>query len=474
MLSFFSPSCPLNTWEKTWTETRMRWLADRLGIARLRSAEVVLPTPQFFPDPYAGSEADMRRLMARVAGYMGVEARRLQLEILDDLAEEEGDPTQNENADEAPPETIRVTRSQTSDPEQLVAALAREMAHELLLAGGHVTQDLPDHALIADLAPVYLGVGIFAANSVLREDHYRLGRRSWWTMRRQGHLPARIFGYAMALFAFARGEEGPPWAGHLRLDAASALRDGLRFLRRTGDTLFHPRDFDTPGRLRAAPLTANGLASRLDSASPSVRLAALWELEKLGPAAAESVGPVGARLADDDPHVAAAAAVVLGAIGPQAAPALPQILDAMCSTHDSVRAGAAYAAGYLAGHAAQLVRPLSDLLTDDSAEVGAAAVRALLAFGTAAVPAATKLISLLRSAIIDNNQDLAEDVARTLWAAAPAAREMVREHFRDDDDLHILAMDAVSRAAEASEPPREDRRPDAGGSNFGPENPDET
>src|SRR5437762_1035354 len=38
MFGWFAPKCPLATWEKVWTETRMRWLADRFGVRRLLDA----------------------------------------------------------------------------------------------------------------------------------------------------------------------------------------------------------------------------------------------------------------------------------------------------------------------------------------------------------------------------------------------------------------------------------------------------
>ena len=37
-----------------------------------------------------------------------------------------------------------------------------------------------------------------------------------------------------------RGEVSPPWAARFRLDAKSAFEQGIRFLTKTGDSLFHP------------------------------------------------------------------------------------------------------------------------------------------------------------------------------------------------------------------------------------------
>lgn len=56
MLGWFSAKCPLDTREKTWTELRLRWLADQLGIDTLVNARVVLPTADFFPESFEGDE----------------------------------------------------------------------------------------------------------------------------------------------------------------------------------------------------------------------------------------------------------------------------------------------------------------------------------------------------------------------------------------------------------------------------------
>src|SRR5580704_16278966 len=85
MSGWFAPKCPLDTWEKTWTETRMRWLADQFGIEQLLQTEVILPTDQYFPDPYHGTAADARQLMNQLCGYMGIDPQRIDLEVCADF-----------------------------------------------------------------------------------------------------------------------------------------------------------------------------------------------------------------------------------------------------------------------------------------------------------------------------------------------------------------------------------------------------
>lgn len=49
-----------------------------------------------------------------------------------------------------------------------------------------------------------------------------------------------MFGYVLAHLAWHRGEEKPAWAKHLRWEARANLKQGLRYLLRTGDSAFKP------------------------------------------------------------------------------------------------------------------------------------------------------------------------------------------------------------------------------------------
>lgn len=82
MLHFLAPKCPLGVFEKTWTETRMLWLAERFGIDRLLSAPVVLPTNEFFPEDYYGSPHDAERIMIPLCRHMHVDPGPLRFEVL--------------------------------------------------------------------------------------------------------------------------------------------------------------------------------------------------------------------------------------------------------------------------------------------------------------------------------------------------------------------------------------------------------
>jgi hypothetical protein len=124
------------------------------------------------------------------------------------------------------------------DPLALIATMAHELCHVLLLGAHRIDPEAEDLEQVTDLATVFFGLGVFTANATIREMHWREGRWSGWSIRGQGYLTQPLYGYALALFAWVRGEDNPAWAHHLRPDVRSPFRKGLRYLQETGDSAF--------------------------------------------------------------------------------------------------------------------------------------------------------------------------------------------------------------------------------------------
>jgi hypothetical protein len=136
--------------------------------------------------------------------------------------------------------TVSVEESNLDDPVRLIGTLAHELGHVHLLGGRRVSPDEEDHEPLTDLLTVFLGMGIFTANSVLSESYWQEGQVAGWSLSRTGYLTMDMYGYAFALFAWWRGEEQPAWAKHLRGDVHAAFKKGLRYLTKTGGSAFTP------------------------------------------------------------------------------------------------------------------------------------------------------------------------------------------------------------------------------------------
>jgi hypothetical protein len=430
MLGWFTPACPLATQEKAWVERRMGWLADRFGLDRLRAAPVILPTDEHFPDPYDGDEASARVSFRRMCGYMGVDPEAVTLELVpdDDMPGAAGLYQMRERS------VICVAESQLAQPARLLATYAHELAHELLLKGGHLTDEVVDHELVTDLLPVFLGTGVFIANATVESRSWTVGQMHYHSYSRQGYLTSQTLGYALSLFAYARGEAKPPWAAHLRPDAAVPLKKGLRFLNKTGDTLFGPN-------VGTGTLP---LADRLTHRSPSVRMNALWDLQDTADPPVEFRPAVERLFHDRDPDVRLGAVEMIGHYGPASEGMVSPLANLVVVGTVRERIAAATALGEIGAHPKTAIPALTDTLRDEDPAVIGAAARALARFGPLAESAERPMLEALRKAAAVSDLVLIESVTDALGILCPELPTLIRMTFAGSDPEGMrLALSVV-------------------------------
>ncbi|HUE69636.1 MAG TPA: HEAT repeat domain-containing protein [Pirellulaceae bacterium] len=370
---------------------------------------------------------------------MGIERSRVQLVICteDELPDATGLYVAGE------PAVIKIRDWLLGEPEQLVATLAHELAHEILLGGGLLNTNNDDLERLTDLLPAYLGVGAFAANATIRETNLRTGRFSWWEMSRHGYLPSRHFGYAMALFSYVRQDQDTSWARMLRPDVAEPFRAGLKYLRKTHDSLFTRQSAEQP----SDALCAAELLRQLDSPSATIRIHALWELAECGDQAAAAVPRVTRCLDDRDPDIVAHAADTLAALGPAAVPAASRLVEVLHGRDEAARKSAAYALGQI-GAAPELVVPeLVRALDDDDLPVVKAAAWSLGRYG----PAARRgMKPLLRGyeRFLKRADDGIDVFAQAIASVAENPLAEVDAFFaeKDDAELHRFAIAELESA----------------------------
>lgn len=431
MLGWLAPRCPLGTHEKAWVERRMLWLAGQFGIDRMRNAEVILPTNEFFPDQYDGDEASAQKCLDLMCRYMRIEPSTITFEILDDdqMPGAVGLYQMRERSN------VCVARSQLNNPPRLLATLAHELAHELLLKGGHITREAADHEEVTDLLPVFLGLGIFAANATVEHTSVTEGNSNFFSISKNGYLSSITLGYALAVFAFVRGETSPSWASHLRMDAAATLKAGMRFLHRTGDTLFGP---DSVVEQRT-PTPAEVIV-RLGHRSPTVRVSALWDIWDHQLSGEELLSAVLDRLNDRDGDVQHEAVRTLAVFGDSAGVAVPQLIQAAWYGAPSTRFAAIHALGAMGTNPTEVIPALTTVLGDGQPDIVCAAASALACFGRSAETAESRLLTALEGFASVNDENCMVSLVTSIRQINPDARTLIRNHFagRDHEVLRLV------------------------------------
>ncbi|WP_329106459.1 hypothetical protein OG792_01040 [Micromonospora sp. NBC_01699] len=239
-MRWFAARCPVASEEQQWIEDSLDWLVGEFGAKVLRRS-VVLPTPEFFPDTYAGTEADVRRVIGSLCRRTGVDPDRLEIEFFDDGLDAEllsslpslagswsgAAGHYQPRGDRA---VISINSAETGDLTSLVATVAHELGHVLLLGEQRIAPERRDSEPLTDLLTVFFGYGVFSANAAFEFSSHGSG----WRARRTGYLTEPMFGYALAAYAWLRGESDPAWARHLDTNPRTYFKKGLRYLRQRG------------------------------------------------------------------------------------------------------------------------------------------------------------------------------------------------------------------------------------------------
>jgi HEAT repeat protein len=448
MFGLFKPKCPVSLREKVWTELRLAWLADQFGLDRMLSSKVVVPTAEFFPDPYNASELAARGLLKRVCKLMEVDVARIDFRVRPET--EMPDAAGLYEQGERP--TISIEQSQLDDQESLIATLAHEVAHELLIGGKKLQGDEEDHEQITDLLMAFLGIGVFAANTRVTQTNSLYLRWESWSIKRLGYLTARTLGYSFAAIEWVSGHTNPAWAEFLGRDPWCAMRDGLRYLDKTDDTLFSEELGDKYIRQRSI----DEVNADLSDDSDSVCVAAMWALEDLGKDAVNAIDSLVRCLEKRSAEVKREALLALGTIGKPVGTAISQIVDSMKSRDDESRAAATIAIGLICPeldmigpHGASIQEELTILLDDSSQKVRHAAAGALMAYGPQTANLAPRLMPAFENALVHCEYEVIRYYTDVLMAIVPDVDPFLRHELAPrDPELYQLAVDILGEQRE--------------------------
>jgi len=131
---------------------------------------------------------------------------------------------------------VAVNRSQLKNPTALVATIAHELGHVILLGGNKISRDHEGHEYLTDLITVFLGLGIFTANSAFQFSQWQSHSHQGWSTTRLGYMSEEMFGYSLAAYAWMRAEMQPEWSNLLAMNVGHYFKGGLKYLSNEGQT----------------------------------------------------------------------------------------------------------------------------------------------------------------------------------------------------------------------------------------------
>lgn len=217
---------------RQWIEDSMDWLLEEFGPELLN--QPILQPADVIPADYDASAESGQVLFARVCERMAIDVSSVDLRFdLNEVSEQLPDdlPLTDQHLHELVqgqfglwhrgPERnlIRVSASLLEQPEVLVAVLAHEVGHEVLLGSGKIATYRTDQEALIDLFAVFAGFGIFMANaahtSIPDGDESRQVARFY--------LREHALSDSLAYYALLRSERAlPHW--HQQLDWPVRIR----------------------------------------------------------------------------------------------------------------------------------------------------------------------------------------------------------------------------------------------------------
>jgi hypothetical protein len=242
MVFGFGPRLPIDRDEYEFQLATFKWLIGQFG--PVDETPLVLPTPDHFPPSGAGGEARVRELFDQVRAKAGMADWPCELRAGDsDRPIEAGNAhlLRHEGAP-APCGTFQIAEGlggrhaiigynpgRAHDQPGLVATFAHEFGHYLMAtAAGDPPGGWELHELHTDLAAVYLGFGVFLANSARHFRQFQSAGEMGWSAHSQGYLSEGALVTATAIFqrlaGRAPGDAEPFLKDYLRTDLRRAER----------------------------------------------------------------------------------------------------------------------------------------------------------------------------------------------------------------------------------------------------------
>ena len=230
-----SDGCPVGEEDQAWIEKSLYWFTTQFGYDPVQRRTIV-PTPDFVPAGYTGTDDEVRRLFALACPVMGTSADRVALRFV-------GEPSLDPEAyryvvhresfaagvfsNNGSGYAVELDRDIVRDPRLTVATIAHELGHVRLNGDKGVDPRREDAERLTDLVTVFFGFGVFNADAAyLVHDMGAQGE-----IRRLGYMDQRMFGYALACYCRMRQSmRNPPWAEYLDAVPREAMRQGLEYL----------------------------------------------------------------------------------------------------------------------------------------------------------------------------------------------------------------------------------------------------
>lgn len=237
--------------DKKWIEDAFIWFEEQYGRDYLKSLRIIEPTKEFFDHQFTGTESDAEFALKKITEYMDIKGANIELYYFSEAPMEFEDEgiIATQNPEEAETKDnyalgkysedglnkfeIGLELSQLKNPQSMIATLAHELSHMILLGEGRIDENDEE---LTDLNCIALGFGIFTGNSVFSFQQWQGSSHQGWQANRQGYIPEEVAAYAIALFKCYQNNNSD-WHQHLNKSMSKLYKKNLTYLQSTKEEI---------------------------------------------------------------------------------------------------------------------------------------------------------------------------------------------------------------------------------------------
>lgn len=209
---------PITKEDKVWIDEDLNWLRNELGEEHFMEIKTVKPTKDFYEKTFDGTEKDAEFILERTMELMCIQNTEIKLEYFSDSPVQMEDGSilttpadingswesaggfYEENSDNT---IISIETSILKNPISLVAVIAHELSHQILLGENRISEN---DEYLTDLTAITYGFGIFTGNSRFNFSQFSTNGGFGWESSGLGYLPEQIIAYSMAWLSIERNE----------------------------------------------------------------------------------------------------------------------------------------------------------------------------------------------------------------------------------------------------------------------------
>ncbi len=248
---FSKPKPTVTAEDQNWIDEAFVWFEQQYSREYLKTVKIIEPTKEYFNYNFNGSKKDAEFVVDKVCEYMQIKDSNIELYFFSDVPmqfdnegialtqSEEGHSLKNEYSLGKYSEKgnnsfeIGIELSLLKNPISLIATIAHELSHLILLGEGRIDQNDEE---LTDLNCIALGFGIFISNSIFNFQQWHGISHQGWSANRHGYIPEQVAAYAMALFQNYQ-QNDHDWDVYLNKSVKKMYLKNIKYFEKTNDEI---------------------------------------------------------------------------------------------------------------------------------------------------------------------------------------------------------------------------------------------